>query len=98
MRVRRSWANAQGHPAAIVADQNALSIADKFTNVTDRDAVFEQNTHMKNAFWVLSPDPETTQLRSSKCFYDPVDAEEYLPWYRERAAEEIWKSPAILSS
>ncbi len=52
---------------------------------------------MKNAFWVLSRDPETTQLRSSKCFYDRDDAEEYLPWYRERAAEEIWKSPAIVT-
>jgi hypothetical protein len=46
---------------------------------------------------MLSRDPETTKVRFSKSFYDKDDAEEYLPWYRDRANEEIWKSVAIVS-
>ena len=46
---------------------------------------------------MLSRDPETTELRFSKCFYIREDAVEYLPWYRDRAHEEIWLSPAIVT-
>jgi hypothetical protein len=52
---------------------------------------------MRKGYWVLSRDTETTELRFSKCFFDQDDAESYLPWYRDRAAEEVWKSPAIVT-
>jgi hypothetical protein len=50
-----------------------------------------------NAYWILDRDVATTELKFSKCFYDQDDAEEYLPWYRERMAEEIWRPPAIVT-
>jgi hypothetical protein len=54
-------------------------------------------TEKPDGHWILSRDPDTTELRFSKCFYDRDDAEEYLPWFRDRATEEIWKSPAIIT-
>jgi hypothetical protein len=50
----------------------------------------------KNAYWILHRDVATTELRFSKCFYDREDAEEYLPWYRDRVDEEIWRPPDIV--
>jgi hypothetical protein len=49
------------------------------------------------AFWVLKRDAETTEPRFSKCFYDQDDATEYLPWYRARSEEEVWRSPSVVT-
>jgi hypothetical protein len=51
----------------------------------------------KNVYWILDRGEATTELRFSECFYDQDDAEEYLPWYRDRVNEEIWRGLAIVT-
>lgn len=51
---------------------------------------------MADRYWILERDEEA-QLRFSKCFYDKADAEEYLPWFKDRVAQQIWQSPSTVT-
>jgi hypothetical protein len=47
----------------------------------------------KNAYWVLSRDKATTELRFSKCFYVKGDAKTYLPYFKKTHC--VWEQVVI---
>jgi hypothetical protein len=45
----------------------------------------------KNAYWVLSRDTETTELKFSKLFWDKAAAHKYIPYFKRtrRPSENV---------